>query len=192
MTESVDHTNDLNIKAILEGLLFISPGPVALSQLATFLDKPLVDVENALHELDESYLGNSGLCIQWYAGRIQMTTAPQLGQWIEKFLGLESNSRLSRAALEALAILAYQQPATRPQIDAIRGVSSDGVLKSLLSKGLIQELGRAEGPGRPIIYGTTAEFLQHFGLTSLTQLPPLETFMEKSENTAQDKEFSKE
>ena len=86
---------------------------------------------------------------------------------------MEATSRLSRAGLEALAIIAYQQPVTRPQIDAIRGVNSDGVLKSLLSKGLIQEVGRAEAPGRPILYSTTPEFLQYFGLNSLEELPPL-------------------
>ena len=89
------------------------------------------------------------------------------------FLGLEASSRLSRAALETLAIIAYQQPVIRPEIDAVRGVSSDGVLKSLLSKGLIQEVGRAERPGRPIIYTTTSDFLQYFGLNSLEELPPL-------------------
>ena len=82
-------------------------------------------------------------------------------------------SRLSRAALEALAIVAYQQPVTRPGVDAVRGVNSDGVIKSLLSKGLLQEAGRAEGPGRPILYGTTPQFLQHFGLNSLSELPLL-------------------
>jgi segregation and condensation protein B len=91
---------------------------------------------------------------------------------VERFLGLEATSRLSRAALEALAIIAYQQPVTRPEIEAVRGVNSDGVLKSLLSKGLIQEVGRAERPGRPILYSTTSEFLQHFGLNTLEELPP--------------------
>jgi segregation and condensation protein B len=92
---------------------------------------------------------------------------------VERFLGLETTSHLSRAALEALAIVAYQQPVTRPQVDAVRGVNSDGVMKSLLTKGLVQEIGRAEGPGRPILYSTTAEFLQHFGISSLNELPPL-------------------
>ena len=91
----------------------------------------------------------------------------------ERFLDLEATTRLSRAALETLAIIAYQQPATRPEIDAIRGVNSDGVMKNLLSKGLIEEIGRTEGPGRPILYVTTPDFLQHFGLRSLDDLPPL-------------------
>jgi segregation and condensation protein B len=96
-----------------------------------------------------------------------------MAEIVERFLGLEATSHLSRAALETLAIVAYQQPTTRPYIEGVRGVSSDGVMKSLLSKGLIQEVGRAEGPGRPILYGTAPDFLQHFGLNSLTELPAL-------------------
>jgi segregation and condensation protein B len=92
---------------------------------------------------------------------------------VEKFLGLEAISHLSRAALETLAIIAYQQPCTRPQVDAIRGVNSDAMMKSLLSKGLILETGRTDGPGRPILYSTSPEFLQHFGLSSIAELPPL-------------------
>jgi segregation and condensation protein B len=86
---------------------------------------------------------------------------------------LETTSRLSQAALEVLAIVVYMQPTTRPQIDQIRGVNSDAALRTLLSKGLIEELGRMETPGRPILYGTTPEFLQHFGMSSLAELPPL-------------------
>ena len=102
-----------------------------------------------------------------------MTSAPEAAKVIETFLGLEATSRLSSAALEALAIISYQQPVTRPQVDAIRGVNSDGVIKNLLHKGLIQEVGRSEGPGRPILYSTTPDFLGHFGLSSLEELPPL-------------------
>jgi segregation and condensation protein B len=92
---------------------------------------------------------------------------------IERFLGLDSITHLSRAALETLSIVAYQQPVTRPQIDAIRGVNSDSMLKGLLNKGLILESGRADGPGRPILYSTSPEFLQHFGLNSILEMPPL-------------------
>ena len=111
--------------------------------------------------------------MQRHRGRVQLTTAANIAELIETFLGLEATSRLSYAALEALAIIAYQQPVTRPQIDAIRGVNSDSVLKNLLTKGLVQESGRAPGPGRPILYETTTEFLQHFGLNDLDELPPL-------------------
>jgi segregation and condensation protein B len=102
---------------------------------------------------------------------------------VERFLGIEVTSHLSRAALETLAIVAYQQPVTRPHIEAVRGVSSDGVMKSLLGKGLVQEVGRTEGPGRPILYGTTPDFLQYFGMNSLMDLPPLNLpAVENSEN----------
>jgi segregation and condensation protein B len=105
---------------------------------------------------------------------VQLITAPDAAPYVERFLGLEARKRLSKAALEALAIVAYRQPVTRPQVDAIRGVNSDSVLRTLLSVGLIEEVGRASTVGRPILYGTTFEFLQHFGLRSMEELPSLE------------------
>jgi segregation and condensation protein B len=104
---------------------------------------------------------------------VQLTTAAELAGLIEEFLGLEQFTRLSQASLEVLSIVAYQQPVTRPQVDQIRGVNSDGALRTLLSRSLIEEVGRQETPGRPILYGTTVEFLQYFGLESLAQLPAL-------------------
>jgi segregation and condensation protein B len=102
---------------------------------------------------------------------VQLTTAPEISKTIEDYLDIETTSTLSRAALETLAIVAYKQPVTRPEVDSIRGVNSDAVLRTLLSKGLIEELGRVDAPGRPINYGTTPEFLQYFGLESLDKLP---------------------
>jgi len=163
---------ELSLAALLEGLLFVAGEPVAPSQLAAALDLTVTNVEKGLEELDE-ILRTRGLRLQRHAGRIQLTTAPELGDVVERFLGLEATSRLSRAALETLAIIAYQQPVTRPAVDSVRGVNSDGVIKSLLSKGLLQEVGRSDGPGRPILFGTTPQFLQHFGLNSLTELPAL-------------------
>jgi segregation and condensation protein B len=156
----------------LEALLFVAPEPVTTAQLATALDVAPSVVERGLNELDAS-LATRGLRLQRNAGRFQLTTAPQLAELIERFLGLEATTHLSRAALETLAIIAYQQPVTRPQIDSIRGVNSDSMMKSLLTKGLILESGRADGPGRPILYSTTPEFLQHFGLNSILEMPPL-------------------
>ena len=163
---------ELSLPARLEGLLFVAAEPVAPVQLATALDLTVTVVEKGLDALEQE-LRTRGLRLQRNAGRVQLTTAPELADSVEQFLGLEATSRLSRAALEALAIVAYQQPVTRPGVDAVRGVNSDGVIKSLLSKGLLQESGRAEGPGRPILYGTTPQFLQHFGLNSLSELPLL-------------------
>jgi segregation and condensation protein B len=171
MSESKNQ-NTLVIPSILEALLFVSAEPVAFSQLALALDIPVSLVEKELNKLEEE-LQKQGLRLQRNAGRVQLTTAPEFAEVVERFLGLEATTHLSRAALETLAIVAYQQPVSRPQIEAIRGVSSDGVMRSLLSKGLVQEVGRSDGPGRPILYGSSADFLRHFGLNSLTELPPL-------------------
>jgi len=176
MTESFDPTAELDLPARLEALLFAAPGTVTSTQLAAALEVSLQEVEEGLQALEARYTGHSaeyGLRLQRHHGRIQLTTAPEATAWVERLLGLEASSRLSRAALEALAIIAYQEPVTRPKIDSIRGVNSDGVLKSLLGKGLIQEVGRAEAPGRPILYSITQDFLGHFGLNSLADLPPL-------------------
>ncbi len=174
MSDSVTETNITDLSASLEALLFVASAPVPLLQLAETLQASVEEVEQGLACLEEIYRQNRGLSIQWHGGRVQLTTAPAHGLLVERFLGFEATVRLSRAALETLAIIAYRQPITRPGIDAIRGVNSDGVLKSLLSKGLVQEVGRTEGPGRPILYGSSPEFLQHFGLSSLDQLPPFE------------------
>jgi segregation and condensation protein B len=163
---------DLDLLNLLEALLFVAPGAVPPAQLASALGLTVQEVEEGLKILEDQLLAR-GIRLQWHMGRVQLTTAPETAQLVERFLGLEASSRLSRAALETLAIIAYQQPVTRPEIDAVRGVNSDGVLKSLLSKGLITEAGRAERPGRPILYTTTSDFLGHFGLSSLTELPPL-------------------
>jgi segregation and condensation protein B len=163
----------LGLAGALEALLFVSAEPVAPPQLAAALELTVAEVETGLQALERDLVGR-GLRLQRHGGRVQLTTAPELAERVERFLGLEVTSHLSRAALETLAIIAYQQPVTRPQVDSVRGVNSDGVMKSLLSKNLIQEVGRAEGPGRPILYGTTTDFLQHFGLNSLGELPALQ------------------
>lgn len=163
------------LSACIEGLIFISAAPVSITLLAETLQCSTAEVELGLHQLEEKYREASGLSLQWFAGRIQLTTSTIVAPYIERFLGLETMTKLTRPALETLTIIAYRQPITRPAIDSIRGVSSDGVLKSLLSKGLIQEIGRMDGPGRPILYGITPDFLQHFGLSSLAELPPYET-----------------
>ena len=172
----VNISPETDLLARLEALLFVAPGAVSAPQLAAILEISIAEVQQALSELEEDYKRNPqlrGLRLQRHMGRVQLTSAPEAAPWVERFLGLEATSRLSRAGLEALAIISYQQPVTRPQVDAIRGVNSDGVMKSLLSKGLIQEVGRAEAPGRPILYSTTPEFLQYFGMNSLEELPPL-------------------
>jgi len=170
---SENETSSLPLSVQLEALLFIAAEPVAPAHLAEALGVTASPVEAALNEL-EAALQSRGLRLQRHAGRVQLTTAPELAPTIERFLGLEATSHLSRAALETLAIIAYKQPVTHPQIDAIRGVNSDSMLKGLLGKGLIVETGRGDGPGRPILYSTSPEFLQHFGLNSIKEVPPLE------------------
>jgi segregation and condensation protein B len=172
---------ELPLSVKLEALLFVAPEPVTTAQLAAALDVAPSVIERGLHELDSS-LASRGLRLQRHAGRFQLTTAPELAELIERFLGLEATTHLSRAALETLAIVAYQQPVTRPQIDSIRGVNSDSMMKSLLHKGLVLESGRADGPGRPILYSTSPEFLQHFGLNSILEMPPLAKPEEEGEN----------
>jgi segregation and condensation protein B len=156
---------------------------VTLAHLAEALDVNPTMAEAALKQL-ETTLETRGLRLQRHSGKFQLTTAPQLAETIERFLGLEATTHLSQAALETLAMIAYQQPVTRPQIDSIRGVNSESMLKSLLNKGLIFESGRTEGPGRPILYSTSPEFLQHFGMGSITELPPLE--LKESDNNHDD------
>lgn len=175
--------NDLDLINVLEALLFVATEPVSPAQLAAVLDIPVAEVECGLSTLESQY-AQRGIRLQRHQGRVQLTTAPEAAPIVERFLGLEAESHLSRAALETLAIIAYQQPVTRPEIDAIRGVNSDGVLKSLLSKGLIQEAGRAERPGRPFLYQTTPEFLAYFGLSSLSELPPMPALEINPENSS--------
>lgn len=172
---------ELPLSVKLEAMLFVAAEPVTTAQLSAALDVAPSVIERGLNELDAA-LATRGLRLQRNAGRFQLTTAPQLAELIERFLGLEATTHLSRAALETLAIIAYQQPVTRPQIDSIRGVNSDSMMKSLLHKGLILESGRADGPGRPILYSTTPEFLQHFGLNSILEMPPLAKPDEEGDN----------
>lgn len=174
----------LSLSARLEALLFVAPEAVSLAELAEALQVRTEEAQQALAELEQNLAGR-GIRLLYHAGKIQLTTAPEAAADVERFLGLEATASLSRAALETLALIAYRQPITRPQVDAVRGVNSDGVIKSLLSKGLIQEAGRAEGPGRPILYVTTPAFLQHFGLRSLEELPPLE--LPEAESNGHDK-----
>lgn len=153
-------------------MLFVSSLSVTTGQLATALQAKADEVEEALSSLDQS-LARRGIRLLRHKREILLSTAPEAAADVERLLNLESTAHLSRAALEVLAIAAYQQSVTRPQIDAVRGVNSDSVLRTLLRYGLLEEAGRSDGPGRPILYSTTPAFLQHFGLASLDQLPPL-------------------
>lgn len=162
----------LEIKTLIESLLFVADEAISAEHLARTLEISLEQAEQVLSELATEYQ-DRGIRLQFQRGRVQMVTAPEAAPWIERFLGLQFSSKLSAAALETLAIIAYRQPITRSQIEAIRGVNSDGVVRSLLAKGLIEDVGRLEQAGKPILYGTTFAFLQHFGLDDLSELPKL-------------------
>jgi segregation and condensation protein B len=164
-----------SIRSLMESLLFVADEPVPVDRLASVLEISMEQAQQTLRELAAEYAGR-GIRLQQKRQRVQMVTAPESADWIRRFLGLELTGKLSAAAMEALAIVAYRQPVTRAEIEAIRGVNSDSVLRTLVNRGLIEELGRLEQAGRPIIYGTTFEFLQEFGLSSLEQLPPLPDF----------------
>lgn len=173
MIENNDSQSISNLVSGIEAILFISGSPVQVSHLADTFNVTSKEIEANLDVLEQDLIHGRGIRLLRYVGKVQLTSSPEYSELIEKYLGIETTSKLSRAALETLAIIAYRQPITRPGIDAVRGVNSDAVLKSLLSKGLIEEIGRTEGPGRPILYGITEEFLQYFGLGSMNELPEL-------------------
>jgi segregation and condensation protein B len=170
--KSLVRTQHLNLEASIEAILFVSSNALSSKQIADVLGVTTRIVEKALKSMEENFK-NRGIRIQKSREGFKLTTAPEAASIIEMYLDLDTTSRLTKAALETLAVIAYQQPITRPMIDAVRGVNSDSVIKNLLSKGLIEEAGRSEGAGRPILYTTSPEFLQYFGLSSLKDLPAL-------------------
>jgi len=165
-------TNQELVK-IVEGLLFVASEPVTVNHLASAVECSPEEIEAALTALKED-IQNRGIRLQRQGQKVQLVTAPDLTDYIERFLGLTFTGKLSTPALETLAIVAYQQPITRPQIEAIRGVNSDGVLRTLVSKGLVEEVGRMDSVGHPALFATTFEFLRYFGLDSMDQLPELD------------------
>ena len=161
-------------KQVVEGLLFASDQPLGVQQLQEVLELPEADVRALVVSLRQDYVEQQrALTILEVAGGFQMATIPDVASWIRKCYRQAHKERLSKPALETLAIIAYKQPLTRAEMEAIRGVNVDGVVQALLEKNLIRIMGRKEAPGRPILYGTTKEFLQYFGLNSLIDLPKL-------------------
>ncbi|MBM3136733.1 MAG: SMC-Scp complex subunit ScpB [Chloroflexi bacterium] len=171
MSDNQENPAGKPLSSMIEALLFTSASPVTLSQLSTALEVSEKEIQTSINELKEYYSASRYLSLQWQGKRVQLVTSADISEKVEKFLGIETTSTLTQASLEALAIIAYRQPITRPQIDEIRGVNSDGVVRNLLSKGLIEEVGRDEGVGRAILYGTTSDFLSYFGISSLDELP---------------------
>lgn len=159
------------LKQVLECMLFVSPQPLSVKHVAESLHLEETAVERAIDDLRSDY-ADRGLQVLRIAGGYQMCTRPKYAEHVSALLKPE-RTRLSRAALETVAIIAYRQPITQPEIDAIRGVNSDTVLNTLLERNLIRQMGRRETVGRPILYATTDEFLNHFGLNDLSELPEL-------------------
>jgi len=162
-------------KKTIEALLFLSEEPVRADRLALVLSTTPEEAEKLARELKADFSASQrGLQVIEVAGGFQMGTRPELAPYLEIAFSEDLSSNLSTAALEALAIIAYKQPVTRIEIESIRGVRSEHVLENLLKRKLIKISGRKEGPGRPLLYSTTADFLKYFGLKDLGDLPPLE------------------
>lgn len=170
--------NTQQMKSAIEGLLFVA-GDEGLDakQLAEVLEQDVRQVTAVLEQMKEEFKsGQRGIQVVEMAGSYQLTTLPEHAPFFERLAYSPSRTSLSQAALETLAIVAYKQPITRVEIEEIRGVKSDRALNTLVAKELIEEVGRAEAIGRPILYGTTKQFLDYFGLKSIEQLPEMDHF----------------
>jgi segregation and condensation protein B len=163
---------DEKLKLIIESVLFVAEDPVEIGALARLAGRREAEVSQAIELMATDYQ-DRGLRIQRTGSAVQMVTAPEAAHYVEQFLGVDEDQRISHAALETLAIIAYKQPISRQIIEAIRGVGCDRSLASLKARGLVTEVGRASTAGRPYLYGTTFRFLEHFGLEKPDDLPPL-------------------
>ncbi len=172
------------LRGIVESLLFVSPEPLSVQRLVAIMgDVTKADVAQALRGLGEELEQEGrGVRLVEIAGGFRLVTKQEYATWIKRLDKTKSAAKLSRSALESLAIIAYKQPIVRSEIEEIRGVETSGVVRTLLERKLVRIVGRKEVPGRPIMYGTTKFFLEHFGLNDLTQLPPLREFTELGES----------
>ena len=183
---------DREIKGIIEALLFISGEPLSPDRIKAVL--ALSEAKNVLEEIDRGKIKSllwelqqeydmrlSGIRIVEVAGGFQFVTPPELSQWVKKLKKIKQSARLTKPSLETLAIIAYKQPLVKAEIEDIRGVDSAGVIKGLLDKRFVKIIGRKDLPGRPILYATTKEFLQYFGLKDISDLPTLKEFNELAE-----------
>ena len=181
----------MNIKSVLESLLFVNEKPISVAELseATKIDKK--EVTAAIEELTREYKEReSGICIVKVAGGYQMFSHPDNEVWVKNMYRQRNKQKLSTASLETLSIIAYKQPITKMEIEAIRGVNIDGVMKHLLKLGLIKTAGKKEVIGRPFLYITTRRFLEYFGLNSIKDLPKLEEFSDFDNLNAAQEESS--
>ncbi|MFN3681325.1 MAG: SMC-Scp complex subunit ScpB [Nitrospira sp.] len=172
------------LTGIVEALLFASHEPVSLQRLVAVIgDVTKAEVAEALKRLGDKLAGDGrGICLVEVAGGFRLVTKPQYASWVKRLDKSKASMKLSRSALESLAIIAYKQPIVKAEIEEIRGVETSGVVRTLLERKLVRIVGRKEVPGRPIMYGTTKYFLEHFGLKDLSELPPLREFKELGES----------
>ncbi len=171
-----------DLQKIIETLLFITDRPVKVSRLVDVIENTNAkEVREAITKLQDMYtVRGSAIQIMEIAGGYQMCTKPEYGRWVRRLYNEKMTTRLSNAALETLAIIAYKQPLTRAEMEAIRGVDVAGPLEKLLDRGLVRVVGRKETIGHPMVYGTTDEFLRMFGLNKVTELPDLQVFAAKN------------
>jgi segregation and condensation protein B len=168
-----------DLKAVVEALIFASPEPVTVKTLVKLLDsEPKEEIVAAIAELKQQYDRPGGLQMVEVAGGYQIVTRPELHEWVRRLFHERTTTKLSVASLETLAVIAYKQPITSPEIAEIRGVNTAGVLGTLIERKLIKIVGRKQVVGRPFLYGTTREFLTRFGLNDLSDLPKVEDMSE--------------
>jgi segregation and condensation protein B len=172
------------LMGILEAVLFVADAPVDIAALARTVNARRQDVISRLEELGEA-CRDRGVRLQRTGDLVQLVSAPQTAAYVERFLGLE-HPPLTNASLETLAIIAYRQPITRAGIESVRGVDCDGPIRTLMARGLIEEVGRAPVIGRPTLFGTTVRFLEYFGLEKPDDLPPLPQLEEAQEEEAEE------
>ncbi len=177
-----------NLKNIIEALLFVSDKPLSIEQIKSLLECDAAAIINAVSLLRQEYQEKHSFRLREVAGGLQLVTDPEYAPWLRKLFQGGRKERLSRAALETLAIVAYKQPITKPEAEKIRGVDVDGVMKKLLEKGLVRITGRKKVAGRPLLYATTKRFLEYFGLNSLEELPPLDQMVEMEQENADKKD----
>lgn len=171
---------DQQLRSAIEALLFIAGNPVTVERLkGVFEDASREQIEAQLNALRQEHEGRAGgIMLAEIAGGWQFVTRPEHAAWVRKFRTVKSSARLSRPALETLAIIAYKQPVTRTEIEAVRGVNVDGIVRNLMERRLIKIVGKKDIPGKPMLFGTSMEFLQHFGMKDLSSLPTLKEFQE--------------
>ena len=162
-----------DIDVILEAILFVAEEPVTAAELAEVTERPKTEIDDALTALADSLGATRGIVLRNVAGGWRLYSNPDVHPYLERFASTDRANRLSPAALEALAVVAYKQPVSRGQVGEIRGVDSDHALKTLERRGMIVEIGKAPGPGQALLYGTTELFLERLGVPSLADLPPL-------------------